>query len=265
MSDSFIVLVEYQVRAETTTRAQWLEVFAPRARAAWLGEPDTLAYEAMVAEDATQVLCFERYRNRAALEAHTASPAHAALVAEMAARRMTKRMVLPPCLLRPVLRDAGFFWTRGGDGNTAPGAPRASVGRRGRPCHILSLRIDEPGHRDKHRDKFLSIVAAHARWVREHEPGTLVYGAATAVTDVRKGDCDVKKGDLIFVLICADRDAMRRHTLHPQHKALKQWMRCASGGRDVFTRTFSRRFATTGLGFLHRTQATEAINARSSL
>ena len=245
--DPVVVLVEYQVRAETATRAQWLEVFAPRARDAWLGEPDTLAYEAMVADgkDATRVLCFERYRTRAALEAHTARPAHAALVAEMRSRRMTKRMALPPCLLRPVPSDTGFFWTRGGGGG---GGGRDKLS--GAPCHILSLRFTEPAH----RDKFLSILTAYAHWVRKHEPGTLVYGAATAMADARKSDCDVRNGDLVFVLICADRDALRRHTLHPQHEALEKRIQSVP-----FTRTFFRSYATTGLGYLLRRSATSSL------
>ncbi|MGK0343897.1 MAG: quinol monooxygenase YgiN, partial [Candidatus Azotimanducaceae bacterium] len=71
-------LVEYQVRTETTSVNEWLDVWRNRGEDALAGEPETSSYEAAVSDqDTDHVLVFERYTNgRASIDAHLARPAH---------------------------------------------------------------------------------------------------------------------------------------------------------------------------------------------
>ena len=55
-------LVEFQIREETTDMKEWLAVWAPRARDALLGEPETSGYIACTnLEEPSRVLIYERY------------------------------------------------------------------------------------------------------------------------------------------------------------------------------------------------------------
>ena len=75
-------LVEYQVRAETTTVDEWLDVWQKRGQDALVGEPDTSAYEAARSlQDESHVLVFERYaKGQSSIDTHVERPAHTTLM-----------------------------------------------------------------------------------------------------------------------------------------------------------------------------------------
>ena len=75
-------LVEFEIRTENNnTMAEWLDVWSQRGEDAFVGEPETIAYEAATSlEHERQVLIFERYVNESSIKVHSARPAHATLV-----------------------------------------------------------------------------------------------------------------------------------------------------------------------------------------
>ena len=89
-------LVEFQIRKENTTMADWVAEWDQRAEDARVGEPETTAYAAAVSlENDLNVLVFERYaKGSSSLGLHMKRPAHTRLTQGMGERRMTKRRVM---------------------------------------------------------------------------------------------------------------------------------------------------------------------------
>ena len=87
------IAVEFEVRSENNSTAEWIETWGVRAADALEHEPKTTAYAAAVAtNDANRVLVFERYEGGdATLYEHMNRPAHGALTEKMESARMTRR------------------------------------------------------------------------------------------------------------------------------------------------------------------------------
>jgi len=92
-TNPFSVLIEYQVRTENNSVAEWLDVWNDRGEGARTGEPETDAYVAAAnLADESNILVFECYTNgQSSLDTHTDRPAHGELMEVMGSRQMTKR------------------------------------------------------------------------------------------------------------------------------------------------------------------------------
>jgi quinol monooxygenase YgiN len=227
-------LVEYQIREENTSMDAWLAEWDIRARDAFDGEPETVAYAAAVNMEAPdQVLVFERYtRGDASLATHSARAAHKHLIETMGARNMTRRRVFS--LLANDVPDYGW-WQRSDAG---------SGDVEGQSLVLVGLRFAD----EAARGEFLRLSAEHADWCLANEPDTTVYSGGLARADVDR-TLDVKADDLVFVMGCASVDAVTRHAEEPRHVALGA--RLAELGIAP-ENTFTRTYRTTGRGFLWR-------------
>jgi len=224
-------LVEYQIRTDTCTPQEWLTVWGVRAQDALQGEPQTTAYEALVAtDDPGRVLVFERYANgQPSIEAHTARPAHAELVTTMGERNMTKRRVM-----RNVLADIdGYGWW----GREKQTAEQTTAGVQ---VIVFGTRFSSL----EMREEYMAITSEHAAYCQSAELGTLVYSAGIAQMDADRGP-DIKRGDLVFVAAFASDDAAATHRDDPRHVILQPKLDAIERER-----TFTHTYTTSGQGFL---------------
>ncbi len=225
------VLVEYEIRAETTTMEEWLQVWSHRGEDALLGEPETSAYEALTSlQEAQQVLIFERYVNGdASVQAHIARPAHATLMETMGARRMTRRRVMTN-----VFADVdGYGWW-------ARPEQVATMRDSGIQVTTIVTRFAD----DVSRQKYIDLTGAHADYCQTMEPGTLIYAGGIAVRDSDRGP-EIKAGDLLFVAAFADEAAAEQHRVDVEH--LKLQRKLEEIARE---RVLVQSYKTTGCGFL---------------
>ncbi|MGI9328746.1 MAG: antibiotic biosynthesis monooxygenase [Pseudomonadales bacterium] len=224
-------LVEYQIRAETTTVQQWLDVWGMRAEDAFLAEPETCAYEAAIsAENEQRVLIFERYaEGESSIHAHTQRPAHTALMETMGAKNMTKRRVMSN-LYADV--DNYGWWQR----------PERDAAMRDADLLVTLIGTRFPSAEMKQR--YIELTGAHAAYCWETEPGTLVYSAGIALRDADRGP-EIKAGDLVFVAVFANEEAAAEHRDDPQHVALQP--KLAEIKRE---RVMLQSYRTSGKGFL---------------
>lgn len=231
ISGPVTALVEYQVRAESCTPTQWLEVWGARGGDALEGEPETTAYEAAVAtEDAHRVLIFERYANgESSIEAHRQRTAHAALTETMGDPNMTKRRAMSH-----LLADVeGYGWW----GRPEQCAIQATAGLE---LTLIGMRFTS----DAMREEYLAVTGEHAAYCQQNEPGTLIYSGGLALRDGDRGP-DIKAGDLLFVAVFTDEAATIQHRDDPRHIALQPELQAI--GRE---RTFLQTYRTSGKGFL---------------
>ena len=228
------VLVEFQIRTETTTMAAWLEEWDKRGQDAYHGEPDTTAYAAAINVDAPDsVLVFERYaRGAESLRAHVERPAHKALHATMGERNMTRRRVFSS--LCEDIPNLGWWARPGTDSATAAG----------NIIVLLGMRFPEP----EQLAHFLALIEGHAGYCWDNEPETLAYAGALATRDADRG-IDQRAGDLVWVMTCRDMDAVNRHAEDPVHVALGAQAEAAGIAAE---QTFMRTYRTTGCGYLWR-------------
>ncbi len=233
-NESMTALVEFQIRPETTSLTDWLEVWNKRAEDARDGEPETTAYAASVnVENELNVLVYERYQNgSSSLKAHSERPAHAALMETMGAANMTKRRVMSTRFVD--LPDYGW-WGRPGSGSASTDTGCMLI--------VVGLRLETDA-----LEAFIRLSAEHADYCRDNEPDTLIYSGGIAAADADR-EIDVKKGDLIFVMGTTDEAARQRHAEDPKHLVLGPRM-SAKGVEPVVT--FRRTYRTTGNGFLWR-------------
>ncbi|MCP5180635.1 MAG: hypothetical protein H6993_04770 [Pseudomonadales bacterium] len=229
--DSLTVLVEYEIRGDTTTMDEWLDVWEPRGLDALTGEPETNAYEALQSEEhERQVLVFERYaRGMNSIHLHQQRPAHAALQETMGARRMTKRRVMTS--LFADIDDYGW-WSR---------PEYAEVLRtRGLRMTVIVTRFQD----EATRDRYIQLTGDHARYCWDNEPGTLIYSGGLAIRDADRGP-PIRQGDLLFIAAFADEAAAIRHRDDPAHVALQP--KLAELNRE---RILLQTYRTSGKGYL---------------
>ena len=213
---------------------EWLAEWNMRALDARDGEPETTAYAAAVnVEDENGVLIFERYsRGERSLKAHSERPAHTALMDAMAERNMTKRMVY-----------ASSFTDAPNYGWWSCPERRDAATSEGVILVVLGMRFPN----EATRDKFIELSSGHADYCSVNEPDTLIYSGGFANADSDRAD--IKSGDLLFVMACADMVAMDKHSNDPRHIALG--LKFQEAGITLQP-TFMKRYRTTGLGFLWR-------------
>lgn len=112
--------------------------------------------------------------------------------------------------------------------------------------HQLSLSLTGLRFPDEHhKTGFLEYSQEHAAYCWEAEPGTLVYSAGI-VNKCIAGSFDIRPGDLVFVMGCADDSAVEKHLNDPKHIDLGY--RLYDAGIKL-TPTFSRTYTTNGTGY----------------
>ncbi len=235
MSDSthsapVTALVEYEIRAENNTMAQWLDVWSHRGEDAFIGEPETTAYEAVTSiEHENQVLIFERYQSEASIKIHSARPAHATLVETMGERNMTRRRVMSN--LFSDIANYGW-WSR----------PEYVPSMRQEGLRMTTMVTRFPD--DETRQRYIDLTGAHAEYCRTAEPETLVYSGGLALRDSDRGP-EIKAGDLMFTAVFANEAAAEKHRIDSRHLELQKIL------ADVpLERVFVKTYTTTSCGFL---------------
>lgn len=219
-------LVEYQVRTDKTTVDEWLKEWQKRAQDALEAESQTTTYASAVSlEDESCLFFYEHYENgRAGLESHLQRPSHAALNETMGARRMTKRRIMGTGFF-----DLPNFGWRGRDGGAL-----VSV------CalfEISGLRFDS----EAQRCEAIRLLREHLKHNFSQEPGTLIVSGGIATQDSDRGP-DIKKGDLILIVVSFDRAAMETHRLRLNERIIYAGIEVKS--------SFKKMYRTTGHGFL---------------
>ena len=121
---------------------------------------------------------------------------------------------------------------------------RLAGSRRRLPFILLCMRFAKSAH----RDQFIELSGAHARYCLEAEPDTLVYSGAIASDDLEP-DSPLAAGDLVFVMACTDDAAMEKHAQDPNHIALGE--KFAAAGVEIESSVIYQ-YRTTGRGFLWR-------------
>ncbi len=234
-SAAMTALVEYQVRTEEITPADWLRVWQERALDALEAEPETLGYAAAVSlEDESSFLFYEHYVNgTASLKLHMDRPSHTTLTETMGARRMTRRRVMSTGFFDL----PGFGWRGRGD-NPLIQSDAVIV--------LSGLRFDD----EAEREEYLRKATDFADYCFSEEPDTLIYTCGIAARDADRGP-DIKQGDALFFMVCTDMTAVEKHQQDPKHLALSQHFTHIENeaGRKLTT-TFQKMYRTTGHGFL---------------
>lgn len=229
------MVVEFQIRTETTSLEAWLDEWQKRAEDAFDAEPETMAYEACVnVEDPSKVLIFERYeRGLESVQIHMERPAHKHLHAVMGEKNMTRRRVFSN-----IAADiAGYgWWSRQEFAET--------LNRPDLPLILLCMGFAD----DLTRDKFIEISGTHASYCLDAEPETLIYSGGIALNE-GKPDTPAQKDDLLFIMGCTDDPAVEKHAIDPNHVALGETM--AEAGVEA-TRSDLLQYRTTGRGYMWR-------------
>jgi quinol monooxygenase YgiN len=230
-SSALNVLIEYEIRKDSCSMDEWLDVWQDRAVDALGGEPETSTYEAAVSQDhPEQVLVFERYSSgQASLDAHSSRAAHAQLMQTMSERNMTRRRVMSN-LFSDI--DHYGWWTR--DNGGSPMLAENVI------LTIIGTRFAD----EQARQAYIDVTREHAVYCREAEPDTLVYNGCLAQRDADRGP-DIKTGDLIFIAAFRDQAAAVKHRDDPRHVALQPVL--AEIPRE---RKFALTYLTSGKGFL---------------
>ena len=231
LTSSLTVLVEFEVHSDTTTMAQWLDVWGARGLDALAGEPETIAYEAAQSEEhERQVLIFERYaRGFSSIDNHQQRAAHSYLQETMGARNMTKRRVMTS-LFSDI--DHYGWWSR---------PERAEVLRtRGLPLTVIVTRFPD----DATKARYIKLTRDHAKYCWDNEPDTLIYAGGLAIRDADRGPA-IRQGDLLFIAAFTDDAAAIKHRDDPAHVALQPLL--AELNRE---RILLQTYRTSGKGYL---------------
>jgi quinol monooxygenase YgiN len=228
---SMTALVEYQVRKEEVTTSEWLDVWQKRAQDALEAEPETTGYAAAVSlDDESCLLFYEHYEQGiSSLKFHMERPSHTELEETMASRRMTKRRIMSTGFLD----QPGFGW-RGRGGKTLILSGALVV--------ISGLRFGD----DVQRAEAIRKSQEHAEYCWNEEPETLICSLGIATRDADRGP-DIKKGDVICMIVYSDMAAVEMHSQDPQRPTLGQVF--AKTGLET-TCTFTKMYRTTGHGFI---------------
>ncbi len=226
-------LVEYQVRTETTSVKEWLDVWQERGQDALVGEPETSAYEAARSlQDESHVLVFERYAHgQSSLDAHVARPAHTDLMETMGERSMTRRRVMSN-----LYADIqGYGWWDRAESDKPMSEADVTI-------TLIGTRFKD----DAMRQRYIDVTGEHADYCREAEPGTLIYSGGLALRDSDRG-LDIKTGDMLFVAAFTDEQAAIVHRDDPRHVKLQPVL-----NEIERERTFLLSYKSTGKGYLWR-------------
>jgi quinol monooxygenase YgiN len=226
-------LVEYQVRTETTTVDEWLDVWQKRGQDALEGEPDTIAYEAARSlQDESHVLVFERYaQGQSSIDSHLERAAHATLMETMGERSMTRRRVMS----NQFADIEGYGWWDRAQSDEPMSDACISI-------TLIGTRFTDAAM----KQRYIEITGEHADYCREAEPGTLIYSGGLAFRDSDRGP-DVKAGDMLFVAAFANEQAAKAHRDDPRHVALQPILNEINRKR-----TFLLSYKSTGNGYLWR-------------
>ncbi len=224
-------LIAYEIRKDSCSMNEWLDVWRERAVDAFEGEPETCTYEAAVSpEHPEQVMVFERYSGgQASVDAHTSRAAHTRLMQTMSERNMTRRRVMSN-----VFSDIDHYgwWSR--DNGGGPMQTENVI------MTIIGTRFAD----ESAKQAYIDVTRAHADYCREAEPDTLIYNGCLALRDSDRGP-DIKAGDLIFIAAFRDQAAASKHSEDPRHIALQPLL--AEIPRE---RQFALTYLTSGKGFL---------------
>jgi quinol monooxygenase YgiN len=226
-------LVEYQVRTETTTVDEWLDVWQKRGQDALEGEPDTIAYEAARSlQDESHVLVFERYaQGQSSIDSHLERAAHATLMETMGERSMTRRRVMS----NQFADIEGYGWWDRAQSDEPMSDACISI-------TLIGTRFTDAAM----KQRYIEVTGEHADYCREAEPGTLIYSGGLAFRDSDRGP-DVKAGDMLFVAAFANEQAAKAHRDDPRHVALQPILNEINRKR-----TFLLSYKSTGNGYLWR-------------
>lgn len=229
------VVVEFQIRTETTSLEEWLDEWQKRAEDAFEFEPETTAYEACVnVEDSSRVLIFERYaRGMDSVQTHMERAAHKHLHAVMGEKNMTKRRVFSN--VAADVTDYGW-WSRQEFAETLRQADL--------PLVLLCMGFAD----DVSRNQFIEMSGAHAEYCSHAEPETLIYSGGIALNE-GKADAPAQKDELLFIMGCTDDAAVEKHALDANHVALGE--RMAAAGVETISNSLLQ-YRTTGRGYLWR-------------
>jgi len=231
LTSPLTALVEFEVRSDTTTMAQWLDVWGARGLDALAGEPETTAYEAAPSEEHEgQVLIFERYaRGLSSVDTHQQRAAHLDLQETMGARNMTKRRVMTG-LFSDI--DHYGWWSR----------PERTEALRVRGLRLTVIVTRFPDEATKAR--YIKLTGDHAKYCWDNEPDTLIYAGGLAIRDADRGPA-IRQGDLLFIAGFADEAAAIKHRDDPAHVALQP--KLAELNRE---RILLQTYRTSGKGYL---------------
>ena len=226
-------LVEYQVRAETTTVDEWLDVWQKRGQDVLVGEPDTSAYEAARSlQDESHVLVFERYaKGQSSIDTHVERPAHTTLMETMGKRSMTRRRVMS----NQFADIEGYGWWDRAQSDEPMSDASITI-------TLICTRFTDAAM----KQRYIEVTGEHADYCREAEPGTLIYSGGLALRDSDRGP-DVKAGDMLFVAAFANEQAAKAHRDDPRHVALQPILNEINRKR-----TFLLSYKSTGNGYLWR-------------
>jgi quinol monooxygenase YgiN len=231
LTSSLTALVEFEIRKENATMAQWLDVWGARGLDALTGEPETTAYEAAQSEEhEQQVLIFERYaRGQSSIDVHQQRAAHSQLQEIMGARNMTKRRVMSS--LFSDIDDYGW-WSR----------PERNDALRMGGLRLTVIVTRFPDEATKAR--YIKLTGDHAKYCWDNEPDTLIYAGGLAIRDAERGPA-IRQGDLLFVAAFADEAAAIKHRDDAAHVALQP--KLAELNRE---RILLQSYRTSGKGYL---------------
>ena len=236
-------LVEIAPRVSTS---EWLAAFSARARAVALEEPRTLAYQAATSvQRPGSVLCLERYSSSEALADHLRQPAHRRLLDVFTKGKMSKRAVLANCQLKCVPNFG--FWERPDAGTTTGKMERLLPPQQ---VSVLALRFASPLDADAAIARLQPAAAAlhNTRTISPAGPRVTVCGAGRFLGEKAKGDFDLRKGDVVFILAHDLAGSVLSHQRH----AMVDTLLSAEGGTvampvQVYT-------TVTGVGFMQRSR-----------
>eukprot|EP00411_Alexandrium_monilatum_P024222 CAMPEP_0175224686 /NCGR_PEP_ID=MMETSP0093-20121207/21978_1 /TAXON_ID=311494 /ORGANISM="Alexandrium monilatum, Strain CCMP3105" /LENGTH=223 /DNA_ID=CAMNT_0016518333 /DNA_START=110 /DNA_END=779 /DNA_ORIENTATION=+ len=195
---------------------EWLAEFAKRAKAAEVDEPGTLAYVAMTrAEAPTQVLLYERYQDKSAMDTHLAHPAHAAFMKGMADRKLTKRMV-----------GSAMFEEKAGFplGTKAFKDPQSLM--------ITFFTMKPPGKATGEQVLAGFSKGEALKYTAEKEPGTVSY-VAGVLQGAQRGEPPLENGMFCVAEAYTDKEAFVSHLKRAMPKADPEKVGFAFGHRRL--------------------------------
>lgn len=251
----FTMFFGVEVREETSTVQEWLDIWGKRATDAADFEPDTSAYAGCVSmampqigatvSNPKEVLVFERYSSgRRAVELHSARQAHRDLVKEQLELRNTKRATL----LNLWSED---LWGFARKDRPAPPGPRDYVDGKGPVLLVAIWRFAT----DAVREEYIRVSSQEfVPYCWENEPGTLTYYGGLIQTPAARGP-QVEKNDVLLVWECVDEAAAQKHHEDPVHQAL--------GGRFNPQRKLVhyQTWRVTGTGYMTRPECAGWLGA----
>ena len=224
-----VIAVEFEVRRETTTTADWIRTWGERATDAFDYEPKTTAYEAAVAiDDPNKVLVFERYEGGdASLHEHMHRPAHEALMEKMQSERMTRRR---PWIAMGYEVDE-FGWRFSKESKTGIKGEGIVIDITALRCSDQSALIDR-------------ACRPQADSTLTNDTGLLLYGMSEVSVEDRK-DFDLQAGDLVVSRVYKD------FLAYESDKSSEMWTDTYEtikqmGGQAIFSRTY----VSTAAGFV---------------